>query len=1352
MKRIAPILIFCFLLTFIQPVKADSLVLPKPGTMVNVSPSFVAPTLRGIKVHRDDPFRFDFVLDQGDQKSPVSKPEATKLVKYFLAAVTTPYGDLWVNLSPYEKDRIVPQSFGQTEMGRDLLAQDYILKQLTASIIYPESQTGKEFWAKVYAQAKERFGTATVPINTFNKVWIVPSEAEVYENPTSGSAYIVKSSLKVMMEQDYLASKKNVAGGAEAVDFTRSERGSMASSPATPRGDGFREDKSNSSVTGPALVASDVIREVVLPLLQREINEGKNFATVRQVYNSLILATWYKKKLKDSVISQAYANQNKVAGIKFNDDQTNEKIYQQYIEAFKVGAYNYIKEEQDPLTQKTIPRKYFSGGASFGNIDKTVNITNKAMSAEQVGKRQFVVEANLAFSGSVPLDKAMSGETRRKFLSRAGQIAVAGTVLALAGSDEQKIESVIMQGYSDDEKAELEAIQRAQLKDKEGVAQLLKFTDKMQKKLLQIRLGMDDLQKVLSKDADSNVVIIYQSENENLVPEPLAQGEANLDATATAIKNLLTEQGKGMINLPLTITAVTEAVLHGIADPWTMLKRANPDAFKNRKIFYVRISPDTLKNATKYRAAMDAIRTHARIEGKPIVAISKRDGNTPMLTKVEIVGKRESPSIVLVGGRGFSPEVKDTILPLVTGKASTDPKAQLITALLRKGKKEVDAFEKNMNEMLGFLRKYKEIDTVAFTVTALNPRDFDLERAKTRWAQSEQVINAIFASSSRKWDNEDELKQYAIKAARALVMSGWENLVMRDSTIFKDRKAVQLVIPTTSEAKDKVAKIQEHVIRSTFWTARDNVPLEYIKFFDEITAARNSAELEGVIKKRAMEIQRLKDALMKVRPSDVALVDERLTIHREHLALGKQFSEILSKELENYAKQGKKVLVLTGDGLIADTQSALESNLPDAVVEAHYLSDDRAMLSNKVSRRKALVATSSLLAGGISKAQDEKKVEVVAKKENPSIVLVGGRGFSPEVRDTIRTIATSGKTTSETKGELIRMLNRRGIKEANASEKNFEEILDQLKQFPDIYNVAFVTATINSKDFDIERAKARWVQSEKIIDSIFASSSQKWDNEEELKKQSVRLIRAIMMSDWENLVMRDSKIFVGRNTFQMVHPSNPEEQEIRTKLNQLIVRSSFWVAQNGVPLENIKFFDEIRKSRTISELEAAIKAHGADITRLESILAKAKPEDVILVQERIALERKYVALLRDSGIKLGQDLEVYAKQNKKVLVISGDGLVDGARAKLEESFPDIFVKTAFLSDDKAMLSQKVIDNEQDSYGGIDFNDLDIGLTSNGQDIKFNLSPETLQKTQSAPGLTPIILNILPLSNLKEFLQ
>ncbi len=189
--NIAPLgLIFAFLFNTFGPlpVYAQDFVLPAPGVRVNLSPEFNPPILKGIKVHPDNPFRFDFILDKGDEynrhpersegsQQEQLKNEATRLIKYFLASLTIPEKDLWVNLSPYEKNRIVPESFGQTEMGRDLLAEDYMLKQITASLIYPEDKIGKKFWKRIYEEATKKFGTTNIPVNTFNKVWIVPEKA-----------------------------------------------------------------------------------------------------------------------------------------------------------------------------------------------------------------------------------------------------------------------------------------------------------------------------------------------------------------------------------------------------------------------------------------------------------------------------------------------------------------------------------------------------------------------------------------------------------------------------------------------------------------------------------------------------------------------------------------------------------------------------------------------------------------------------------------------------------------------------------------------------------------------------------------------------------------------------------------------------------------------------------------------------------------------------------------------------------------------------------------------------------------------------------------------------------------------
>jgi len=371
-------LVFAFLLnTFVPIAQADEFVLPGPGSMVHLSPQFNPAVLKGIQLDPKNPFRFHFFVDKGDSlpkglSSPNAsvgdpqqeqlKQESSKLIKYFLASLTIPERDLWVNLSPYEKDRIVPSEFGQTQMGRDLLAEDYMLKQITASLIYPEDKIGKEFWQKVYAQAQAKYGTTNVPINTFNKVWIVPEKAVVYEN--GGTAFVLENHLKVMLEEDYLSLEKYSGRPGDMA---------LAVSPSrlpSELGLGVRASQGTHRSDVPAINALgfQIVREIVIPALTKEVNEGKNFAQLRQAFYSLILATWYKKKIKESILNKIYSNQNKIqglviptkAGIQNKNDV--EAIYQQYLRAFRKGVFNYIKEEPDPLANRTIPRKYFSGG------------------------------------------------------------------------------------------------------------------------------------------------------------------------------------------------------------------------------------------------------------------------------------------------------------------------------------------------------------------------------------------------------------------------------------------------------------------------------------------------------------------------------------------------------------------------------------------------------------------------------------------------------------------------------------------------------------------------------------------------------------------------------------------------------------------------------------------------------------------------------------------------------------------------------------------------------------------------------------------------------------------------------
>ncbi len=333
-----------------------------PGVMISATSTFTPAIIQGVTIHPDNPLLFDFILDPGDSnlQEEELKDEATKLIKYFLASLTVKEEDFWVNLSPYEKDRIIPQALGDTEMGRDMLAQDYLLKQLTSSLMYPEEEIGEEFWQRVHEKAYEKFGTTDIPMNTFNKIWIVPEKAGIYEHETS--AFVTDTHLKVMLEEDYVALQENLGVEEYGLDSITKEESTIISG-----------------------VSSEVIRDVLLPEIEKEINQGATFANLRQIYNSMLLATWYKMRIKENLLGKVYVDQSKTKGIDTDDKQINQKIYTQYLEAFKKGVYDYMKEDYNPNTKEIIPRKYFSGGHDIVHVrDKIKLKTDDAALAQEI--------------------------------------------------------------------------------------------------------------------------------------------------------------------------------------------------------------------------------------------------------------------------------------------------------------------------------------------------------------------------------------------------------------------------------------------------------------------------------------------------------------------------------------------------------------------------------------------------------------------------------------------------------------------------------------------------------------------------------------------------------------------------------------------------------------------------------------------------------------------------------------------------------------------------------------------------------------------------------------------------------
>ena len=95
-KTISLFVVFAFSLSLITPIphaQAQSLLgLPEPGTMVVLSPAYAPALIKGLTVHQDNPFLFDFIVDRGNAQlnGDALKSEGDRLIKYFFAALTIP--------------------------------------------------------------------------------------------------------------------------------------------------------------------------------------------------------------------------------------------------------------------------------------------------------------------------------------------------------------------------------------------------------------------------------------------------------------------------------------------------------------------------------------------------------------------------------------------------------------------------------------------------------------------------------------------------------------------------------------------------------------------------------------------------------------------------------------------------------------------------------------------------------------------------------------------------------------------------------------------------------------------------------------------------------------------------------------------------------------------------------------------------------------------------------------------------------------------------------------------------------------------------------------------------------------
>jgi len=364
-----------FIIIFQNPVSANAqsdIALPQPGTFLDISEPFTPSLLKGMEFDPQNPLILNFLIQANSYDAKYNpgkiETEALFLIKYFLGALTVPEEDLWVNLSPYEKDRVIPDALGKTDLGKILLEQDYLLKHLSASLMHPNSQEGREFWTKIYQSLYQK-QISSLPSNFIHKIWIVPEQAQVYKD--GNRVFIGNASLKILLEDDYLALKNQ----------------------SRPIGTSSIQENM------PEDMKLD-IRSIIVPIIQKEVNHGRIFAPLRQIYQAVILAKWFKSHGKSNPLGYAYMNQNKIQGIDIDDKNIPSAIYSHYMQSFSQGIMDTLWEQYDPSQRNVTAYRYSSGGIPFWDMKEAYKETNMSLLSFQADEENFIQNITVRLKNS----------------------------------------------------------------------------------------------------------------------------------------------------------------------------------------------------------------------------------------------------------------------------------------------------------------------------------------------------------------------------------------------------------------------------------------------------------------------------------------------------------------------------------------------------------------------------------------------------------------------------------------------------------------------------------------------------------------------------------------------------------------------------------------------------------------------------------------------------------------------------------------------------------------------------------------------------------------------------------------
>jgi len=332
--------------------------------------NFTSIKLNSISVTTDSSggINFDFILKA--EKAEGSRPginiqNASRIgAAAFMTGLAVNDNKFWVNLNPWEVDRIIDEELEQSEVGRIMLEADLQMKRDFSNYGNPcANETGKALWNlldkkredlvqrcmnKFPGEIKE---TSNIIFKPVQRHWIVPDKAFAYSN--GSSIYIINASLAINSEPVTDHSSFHVKNQ----DINSLSRGCIK--------------ELNRSAQEYVEYCRNLEERMIQPHVVADINTDEKYEDLREVYAALALAQWYKSKVTiHTDIFRDSLDSSSSAILKTQIQWQPKDIWDEYVYSFKNGEYK-CWENTTTKTAKGTRTKislYSAGGVEFKDI------------------------------------------------------------------------------------------------------------------------------------------------------------------------------------------------------------------------------------------------------------------------------------------------------------------------------------------------------------------------------------------------------------------------------------------------------------------------------------------------------------------------------------------------------------------------------------------------------------------------------------------------------------------------------------------------------------------------------------------------------------------------------------------------------------------------------------------------------------------------------------------------------------------------------------------------------------------------------------------------------------------------